>query len=651
MKRTALIGAVLIFVFVMVLSGCGSSSTMEPTAAPEETQAPEEPKSPEPQESQEPEVKEMVYKESPFFQGKGLPPVEERLPKEPKISNEMPPSQRPYEIGTYGGTLRSVTHEQSFDPLIFCILNEPLINSPGYIGEELTPNIVKSFEVSSDEKEFTFVLREGMKWSDGEPLTVDDVQFAIEDVLLNEELNPAGPAAWLRSGAEGTGTPLQFERVDDYTFKIKFDKPYGGFTLQLAIEGWKGYTDLIKPEHFLEKYHKKYAASEEELEAMIAEAGFQPGEWVNLFNHKDVPNWSAVTPKAIGFPVLTPWIQVKATSTTVEYERNPYYFKVDKEGNQLPYIDKLETSYVQDLEAVSMRTLAGEVDHSCEHIPLSKLALFKENEEKSGYTVYMAKLHRTDNDAYLNLTNADPVWRKVVQDVRFRQALNLALDRKDICDTVYYGFAVPSTRQADAVDLDEANRLLDEMGMKKGADGYRVGPDGKRFSIPFEVQPARPGIVPSAELIAEQWSQLGLDVSVKQIEGGLLSTRNSANELKATIFWASGPVMPTWADWATHYWSPLWHKWWNTNGKEGEEPPAEAKEFYQMVADIRKLNLEEANQKSEEIWQSMKENVWFFNISTDIVAPAAVNKKIGNMTNEGFNVAHFFGGEEYFYKP
>jgi len=477
---------------------------------------------------------------------------------------------------------------------------------------------------------------------------MEDVRFTIEDVLLNEELSPMGMPAWLRTGGKSSGTPMEFEIIDDNTFKIKFDNPYGGFLVQASVESWRGYTDLIKPAHFLKKYHKKYA-DPEELEKEIAEAKFEPGEWVNLFNLKEVGNWECCNPEAIGYPVLYPYIQIKS-GDVIELERNPYYFKVDVEGNQLPYIDKMVSTMTQDPEMASMKILAGEVDHSGEYVPLTKIAMYKENEAKNGYKLILQNMHRTSNDIYLNLSNKDPVWRQVVQDVRFRKALNYALDKHEIVDTIFYGMASPAEMQGTESNLEEANKLLDEMGMKKGPDGFRVGPDGKKFTIPFEVALHGPDMADLTELVIEQWKQLGLDVTMQQIDTTLHQTRMDANELKATIFWTHGPTMLWWSEWGQGFWAPIWWRWWNTRGQEGEEPPEDVKEFYRLCDSIYEVSLADAQKVAQDIHKNMAENLWYFVHTIDIKLPVVVNNKLSNISEKGFGVAHLFAGEQWFFE-
>lgn len=658
MKRILYLSIAVVLLLTFFLTGCGtktptSSETQEPTEtkAPEETAAPEKTKAPEETQAPEPNGDApLVLKESPYLQGKGLPPVEERMPKEPKITNEMPPELLQYEIGKYGGTLRTVRTDVNWDANVFLVNCESLINSPGREGKEITPNIVKSYEVSADQKEFTFTLREGMRWSDGEPVTMEDVKFAINDVLFNKELTPSIPA-WLCAAGKADGTPMAFEVVDDYTFKIKFDQPYGGFLIQLSVNGnGRGYHDFIRPAHYLKKYHKDYA-DPEELEKAIAEANFEPGEWANLFNKMDVTYYEVNNPEAIGFPQLTPWILTKDGDVKI-LERNPYYFKIDPAGNQLPYIDRIQSTLVQDLEMVQMKILAGEVDHSYEWAVMSKISLYKEYEEKGGFKTYTnTKLHRTATDIFLNLTYEDENWRKVVRDLRFRQALNLGLDKQEIADTVYYGYAKPAEIQGTEYNPEAANKLLDEMGMTKGPDGFRRGPDGKKFVILFEYAPLMSDFEPMAQLVAEQWKLLGLDVQLKQIDSTLWGTRVSANEIQCTLLWSSGLVMEwNYADWSANIWGPLWYQWYTSNGQQGEKPPEEVLKFYTLVDDLQKLSFEEAKARGpEEIRAELKKNLWLFITTQDVIQPVCVNAKIRNFSDAGLAYGQNFAGEQWWF--
>ena len=185
-------------------------------------------------------------------------------------------------------------------------------------------------------------------------------------MLNNEEIFPTGvPGKW-RTAAKSSAEPMTLQFTDDWTFVITFDGPYGSLLREMAISGWVGYTDLVKPAHYLKQFHKDYA-DEAELLAIIEEAGYTGIEsWVNLFNQKDITNWEAHLSDAIPFPRLYPWILVEMTDGALVYERNPYYYKVDVEGKQLPYIDRIDTARVDDVEMVNMRAIAGQVDFTRE---------------------------------------------------------------------------------------------------------------------------------------------------------------------------------------------------------------------------------------------------------------------------------------------
>jgi peptide/nickel transport system substrate-binding protein len=635
------------------LAGCGSKPTVQPSQKPEATQSTE---TKEPEQSQAPEETAKQdentageYKQSPYLDGQNLPPVKDRLPKEPKIVNEMPEEILDYEIGTYGGTLRTVTSNVEWDPTVWAMNNEPLINTPGIYGAEVTGNVVKGFEVSADEKEFTFFMREGLKWSDGEPVTSEDVAFTMNDFWFNEEITPTFPQ-WLRSGGTADGTPVKFDVIDDYTFKLSFDKPYGGLLLRLAIKGWVGYTDLLKPKHYLSKFHVKYA-DKDELESLIAEAGYEPGEWVNLFNSKDITNWAVNQKRSIGFPSLCPWLLSSVDGQISTYKRNPYYFKVDSAGNQLPYIDEIKSELVQDMEVITMKMLAGEVDYDGFQGALKNLPLYKENGDKNGFKIVMSDWHVTPADFYLNLNYDDPVWQQVTGDIRFRKAINYALNRDEFIDAVYYGFGEPSTIIDSTFNLDEANKLLDEMGMKMESDGYRIGPDGKRFTIPIEFAERAPDMAPVAELIAAMLKEVGLHVTVKTIDLVLWEQRNAANELKATVIWTE-IIWYNLGKWAIDCWGNQWYRWWLTGGKHGVEPPENAKDLFRKLDAVFVAKPEDAIVLFEDVKENLKENVWWFQYLSKVKQPLIVNKNLGNVEGkkDAWGIGVTFSGETFFFR-
>ena len=206
------------------------------------------------------------YHESPMLAALvasgDLPPVDERLPEEPFVVGQgvlIEDEYLDFEIGQFGGTLRLVHDRVGWNPDVFIMGNEPLVTAPtGDISVKgIRGNILHGYEVSDDNKVFTFRLRKGLRWSDGMPVTMEDVRFAYEDVLRNERITASVPG-WLRAGNKRDGDPMTLDVVDPWTFRISFSEPYGGFLSQLAIVIWQGYQYILKPKHYLEQYHADY---------------------------------------------------------------------------------------------------------------------------------------------------------------------------------------------------------------------------------------------------------------------------------------------------------------------------------------------------------------------------------------------------------
>jgi peptide/nickel transport system substrate-binding protein len=590
-----------------------------------------------------------------------LPPLEDRIPVSAKVCTdgiELPRADLKVEVGKYGGNLRSVHPSPGWNAVLFIAQNEPLVNAPGVGVREpgvIWENVVRSFKISDQEKVFTFQLREGMKWSDGEPVTTEDVQFAYEDVLMNDQITPAVPG-YLKSANKPGGEPLQLEVIDAYTFKVTFAEPYGGFLTNLALVGWQSYHDLIKPKHYLTQYHADYTPLAE-LEPLIEAQSLAEGEWWTLFNTMDTTRMEYMRPVEVPWPTLAAWRVKQVTESRVFFDRNPYYWKVDVDGNQLPYIDLAETELVPDMEMVTMKIMAGEVDfisYGTGGVSAKNLPLYNENAEKAGYTVHLLGVHNTPTNVFLNLTYEDPVWRQVVRDVRFRQAMNIAIDREEVLDAVYFGLAELPWQVPSEYDPDEANRLLDEMGLdQRDGDGWRLGPDGQPFEVPFEVTANAEDIVPVAELIVEQWKAVGLNTTMKTIESGLWGERNNANQLQAQITWNATLTM-WWQIWGMTPgvgWAPLWNTWINTSGEEGEEPPEEAQHFTELILQSVAVNPESAEREEiiQEYLDILHEQIYCMPTVINVQAPLILHKDIKNVATAGFAIAAYYAAEQWYY--
>jgi peptide/nickel transport system substrate-binding protein len=609
------------------------------------------------------DVSKLTLKGAPGLPGN----VKDRLPAIPKLVNEIPKDLLKYEIGKYGGAIRFATTDYDWDADVFIMCNEPLLNSPGILGQEITGNILRGYTVSPDQKEFTFYLREGLKWSDGVPVTMEDFRFAIEDVVFNTDLTPVLDSMF-KAGSTRDGAPMKFQIVDDWTFKISFDQPYGGFLVTLAIRGWAGYTDILKPAHYLKPYHIKYAtpADKARWPALYREYGYDerdPLAWANLFNKIDIGNWDLCQKVGIGFPKLYPWILTSANDTVYTYERNPYYFKIDEAGNQLPYVDKLESYKVENFEMAQLKVLAGEVDFSGGIATADNLPLFREN-EKNGFTTYMALNHTSPANIGLNLTWAggNEEYLSIVRNLKFRQAMNKAIDREELIDTVYYGFAGGSTFADPAFDPAGAEKLLQEIGMRKGPDGFYRTPSGRNFEILFET--ANSGeVFRVTELVVEMWKAVGINTTLKRIEGSLYSTKRAANQLQAEVYFVHTHVW-YYMDWGMFMWGRAWQVYFtnttmidvtNPDGTvtrqavQGETPPRGVLEFQALVDKLMSGSLSEANAAYANIKENVRENLWLIVPVDNFRKPLIINSKLRNIAEGGFGIGVTYSGEIFWY--
>ena len=606
----------------------------------------------------------MSFCEAPMLAAKvaagELPPVDERLPKEPQVGvANIPEDWLKPEIGNYGGTLRMVDYDQTIGHDAGWIAQgEFWLNTQGFQHDnaKVVGNLFKGYEGSKDGKNFTFYLREGLKYSDGTPMTTADVEFWYKDVMFNEKLTPAIGQDW-RAGRKPDGEVMKLEVVDDYTFKISFAEPYGAFLARLTY--WPG---TLNSKQFMMKYHPTYTPLEQ-LEPLIKERGFEPGEWWRLYTYMADWNNSVET----GRPMYGPWVPKERSSTNWVLERNPYYWKIDAAGNQLPYIDRLDQVVVTNAEAATVKILAGEVDLADRATIAKSAPLYQQYAAEKGYRVQQLPQHASLGEVFLNLTNTDPVWRQVVQDLRFRQALSYAIDRQQVIDAVYSGFAgLPRVIPLNEYNKEKANQLLDEVGLtEKDADGCRLGPDGKPFVIAFELSTFTGEEVPTAEIVSKFWKEAGVCTSMKNVEPNLFQTTAEANELEAFVWWAHYPRWPFHEpnDYVGQAWqytyAPLWFKWYDNQGKQGEvDPEAQGEEGPEAYNQLRALQDEMLGTtdvaKQQGLWEQIKQNVtdnvWWIPITDDVISFSIYNANLGNVPPKGVAIEVKTAAEMFYYK-
>ncbi|MDO1585034.1 ABC transporter substrate-binding protein [Rhizobium oryzicola] len=595
----------------------------------------------------------FAFNESPMLKalvdaGK-LPPVDQRLPKKPAVIPVYG------EIGTYGGTLRRAYSGIGDRMGSTKLVEERAIKLQQSLDGkvDLVNRFVESWSANADSTEFTFSLLDGMKWSDGQPVTTDDVKFWYEDIFLNSELSPA-PPGFLFSG----GKPFKLDVVDKRTFKVKFEQPYALFPYVLAVQstGWPGLDkpSFIQPAHYLKKFLPKYTKPEE-LDAIVKAKGV--ANWRGLWDLKGpIQAWwlNPDLPVVTAYKVVTP-----PPASTIVFERNPYYWATDKAGNQLPYIDRIEGKLFQDHQALNLMVVQGQIDFQSRFLEARDYPLLKENEKAGNYTVHPWK--SGENLAmFVNIESKDPVKAKLFNDVRFREALSVAIDREAINETVFSGLATPRSaspakgspyydadfeKKWTGFDINRANALLDQLGLKKGADGFRTGPDGKRLSLVLET--VEPNFPPEmAELVRQGWQQAGIEGLVRTVDENANLSHLKNSEFDVSMGYADRLLMPQ-ADptllLGRESYANGYFEWFNSDGKSpsGVEPPADhpiRKLFAAWKGASSAKTIDEANKKMNELIGVMKDNVWMIGLVGESVTPFVVSNKIGNfpdvMTNE-----------------
>lgn len=543
-------------------------------------------------------VTALAYNEAPMLRVQvaagELPPVEERISEEPLVVIPVE------EIGQYGGKWSLISVGKGNLAHVHNYLRYGGIVRWSSDMKSVVPDVAKNWDMSDNAKVFTFHLRKGMKWSDGVPFTADDVMFYFEDILSNKELTPIFPTYFM-SGGEF----VKVKKIDEYTVKLTFNEVYPLF-LQRMAGPYTG--EIYAPKHYLEQFHPKYT-SKEKLEKMVKEAKFD--YWFELFLDKNDFWATAERPTVRAWKVVVPY----GITTQVSLERNPYFWKVDPAGNQLPYIDKAVVSIVTDMEIVEMKAIAGEIDMSGSPVgeSVANYPLYMENREKGDYRVLM--LPTGEHAIYLtfNQNHKDPVLKKILCNRKFRYALSHAINREEINDIVFFGkgeicqpgpypdlpsYHEPLWKAHIKYDPEETNRLLDEIGLnKRDEDGYRLRPDGKRLTLLVETYPAVTAWVRAGEMICKYWKEVGVKATVKVMERSFWETRWQAAEHNLCLTnsdygqgWMAGmgghAYTPFRKGWGTTFGS-AWADWFLTKGKSGEEPPEEVKKMVAIKEELK----------------------------------------------------------------
>jgi peptide/nickel transport system substrate-binding protein len=548
----------------LVIASCAPAAA--PTEAPvEPTKAPEKPveaaATPTPVPTQAapatavPTVAASKYKESPaladMVKAGTLPPVEERLPVNPLVLSPL------VGIGNYGGRLREYWpgtgwnghfQESQYGHSALRWIDD---------GLGIAPGIIDQWSANADNSEWTLHMREGLKWSDGQPCTVDDVIFWWDD--LTQATDPSHPDTVPDFGQDANGKLATFTKVDDFTLKIGYGTPSPLTAKRLAM--WVNANigpRWIAPMHYLKAFHPKYNTAEPDFKEFNTKAE----TWTN--------------PE---MPVLNHWMLTKyEAGKSFTAERNPYYYAVDTEGNQLPYIDGQDWVSAADRQVELLLVRQGSVDHNhFNNFTLGDFATLVDAQDSGNYDfVQWDSGSGTAMMYFWNYDVKDEKLRNLYRTPKFKQAMSFALDRPTIQKTIYYetgilttgtmspkafefnfnaeaqAFAQKAFTIYSAFDPAKAEALLDEIGCKKGADGKRTYPDGSKLEVRIDLQAdANKECTDVLDIAKKNWEAVGLNIIVNQVTPTAFDPAWGTGELGLRTNWevGDGPdhlLYPSW---------------------------------------------------------------------------------------------------------
>lgn len=571
-----------------------------------------------------------------------LPPVAERVGPEPCVVRGAD------SIGKYGGSCVRLNHHGVGDRMTYTNL---VRFSPQ--GFPIVPHVAKDWEHSRDYRRWTFFLRRGMKWSDGHPFTSEDIRYWFEDEILNQDLG--GPIPEIMKVGGKLGEVVTYPD-DPYKVTFSFPEPYGIFLANLATQD--GTHMLNSPAHYKRQFHPEYASPEA----------------INRFlKHTRMPSVRAMYAymsqrRNPAHPRLWPWLRrAHKANPPIVAVRNPYYFCVDEEGNQLPYMDQIlsdKCSY----DLVPIKAAGGAVTMQSRYLSYDQYTYLMDQREEGNYQLY--HWYAGERSWFVLRPNLNrktspehPAWKKkrdLMRKKQFRQALSLAINRHAIIKAEYNGQAeaaqVAPGRQSPffhekalkaytEYDPKRANRMLDQLGLDKlDSEGYRTFPDGSRMTWYIDytkgLSSGRP--IP---FIVKDWRDVGVRTIARERDRTLFTTEMGARLHDFDVWPSGGEYYPVLAP--GHFvpvrnspFCPGYANWIATGGPEdnpeakgtplpADHPLMTAMEYYRRVCAT--ADLEEQVRLFKPILDIAAEQVWTINVCSTPPVLAVVNNKLRNV--------------------
>lgn len=387
--------------------------------------------------------------------------------------------------------------------------------------------LAKSWSVSHDGKTYTLQLRRGLRFSNGQPFTADDVVFSFQ-VYLDEKVGSPQ-----RDLLVVGGQPISVEKIDDYTVRFHLDQPYAA--AERLFDGL-----AILPRHLLE-------------------SAYRAGTFVQSWGISAAPTQLA----GLGPFRLKEYVP----GQRIVLERNPYYWKTDGTGRRLPYVDELIFLFVPSEDAQVIRFQAGDTD-LLSRFSAQDFSVLQREQPAKGYQLQDLGPSLEYNFLFFNLNNLagknlQAIARKQnwFRDVRFRQAVSAAIDRESIVRLVYNGRAAPLWGQVTPGNKlwldtalshpeqsdDHARELLRSASFSWNSAGVLLDPSGQPVEFSILTSSSNAERSKMATLIQDDLGKLGMNVHIVPLDFHSMVDRllNSFDYEAAIMGLASGDVDPT----------------------------------------------------------------------------------------------------------
>ena len=520
-----------------------------------------------------------------------LLPLAERLPAEPLVT--VPYSK----VGRYGGVFDALSNATEAGTSDFLSIRHVNLVRFSDDLKTIVPHIAKGWDWNDDFTVLTFYLRKGHKWSDGAPFTAEDVKFWYDDLALDANVIPKAKDYVLVAGERMT-----VDVLDPQTVRFTLPAPKPGLLAHFA----SSYAQGFQPKHFLGQFHPRINPDADKMAEAI---GFENGyaviaAYYGNSDWTDTPSPLLAHPSKVGgmpkavIPTLESHIYTKDTTEGRHLVANPYFFVVDTAGNQLPYIGEQDELYINENEVRLLKLVNAEVDYKSQSLQLPSAPMLLDNQEKGSYTIDLRPTITMPAFSF-NVTSENLEKRKVFGDLRFRQAMSVAINRDEINEVAFFGLGEPKQyvgfsptpefvdekwkQHYAQFDPALANKLLDEAGVvDKDGDGFRDLPNGDRLVV--NIQFATQGISGKVvELVAQHWTDVGVQAASKEVTPDEYRSAQSSNQLDigawekgmplAMVLGLNESFVAPFGNYFDHRTGMLWGEYVETDGANGVKPP------------------------------------------------------------------------------